>query len=333
MQTDFSLKDYNSFHFDVKTRYFETVEDIASLKNAIINGAFDTDNLFILGGGSNVFFRENFHGLVLHPVEKEIEIIEENERSIVLEVSAGYDWDEFVAWTVEKGYCGLENLSLIPGQVGAAPIQNIGAYGVEVKDYITLVKGIYLDTGEDFEIPAEACRFDYRDSIFKHELRGKVFISHVQLKLNKKPDFNISYGQLSDLLNGKELTQQAIRNAVIDIREEKLPDPDVIGNAGSFFKNPVVQKSQYEFIKSQYPDVKAYPAADDMLKLPAAWMIDKAGWKAYRVGDAGVHSKQPLVLVNYGMASPADIMSLAEQIRKDILFKFGIELEMEVRLV
>ncbi|MDA3820441.1 MAG: UDP-N-acetylmuramate dehydrogenase [Candidatus Delongbacteria bacterium] len=333
MQTDFSLKDYNSFHFNVKTRYFETLKDPAYLKNAIINREFDTDNLFILGGGSNVFFRDNFHGLVLHPVGKEIEVIEENEAYIVLEVSAGYDWDEFVAWTVEKGYCGLENLSLIPGQVGAAPIQNIGAYGVEVKDYITVVKGIYLDTGADFEIPAEACRFDYRDSIFKHELRGKVFISHMQLRLNKQPDFNISYGQLEEQLKGTEITQQAIRDAVIEIREQKLPDPDVIGNAGSFFKNPIVQKAQYDFLKSQYPEIKAYPAGNDMMKISAAWMIDNARWKAYRVGDAGVHPKQALVLVNYGMAKPRDIMSLAEQIRKDILFKFGIELEMEVRLV
>ncbi|MGC9332272.1 MAG: UDP-N-acetylmuramate dehydrogenase [Bacteroidales bacterium] len=333
MQTDFSLKDYNTFHFDVKTRYFETIDDIAHLKDAIINGAFNTDKLFVLGGGSNVFFRENFHGLVLHPMGKEIEIIAENEAYIVVEVSAGYDWDEFVAWTVEKGYCGLENLSLIPGQVGAAPIQNIGAYGVEVKDFITVVKGIYLDTGEDFEIIAEACRFDYRDSIFKHELKGKVFISHVQFRLNKTHDFNLEYGQLKEHLKGKEITQQAIRDAVIDIREQKLPDPDVIGNAGSFFKNPIVRKTQYDFLNSQYPDVKAYPAGEEMMKISAAWMIDKAGWKAYRVGDAGVHPKQALVLVNYGMAKPRDIMSLAEQIRKDILYKFGIELEMEVRLV
>ncbi|MFO7790762.1 MAG: UDP-N-acetylmuramate dehydrogenase [Bacteroidota bacterium] len=333
MQTDFPLKDYNSFHFNVKTRYYDTIDNEETLRDAIINGDLQTENLLILGGGTNILFRENFAGLILHPVEKNINVIEENETDIVLEVSAGYDWDEFVKWTVEKGYHGLENLSLIPGQVGAAPIQNIGAYGVEVKDYTELVKGIYLDTGEDFEIPAEACQFDYRDSIFKHELRGKVYISHVWFRLSKKPAFNVSYGQLAEKLKGKDITQKAIRDTVIDIREQKLPDPNVIGNAGSFFKNPVVQKAQYDFIKEQYPDVKAYPAGEGLVKISAAWMIDKAGWKAYRVGDAGVHPKQALVLVNYGMASPADIMSLAEQIRKDILFKFGIELEMEVRLV
>lgn len=331
METNFPLKDFNTFHFDVQARWFDTVGKPEELKEKILQSEFSTEKILILGGGSNIVFREDFHGLVLHPTEQSFEVKEESEEEVMLKVSSGYDWDEFVSRTIKQGYYGLENLSLIPGQVGAAPIQNIGAYGVEVRDFIESVEGFYLDTGEDFKLPAESCRFDYRDSVFKGELRGKVFISYVNFRLSKKARPNIAYGSITEMLAGKEPAPLAVREAVIAIREAKLPDPDKIGNAGSFFKNPIISKAQFELIKSDYPEVKSYPVGDS-IKVPAGWLIDRAGWKAHRVGDAGVHPNQALVLVNYGMAGPDDILRLAEQIREDIHYKFGIELELEVRL-
>jgi UDP-N-acetylmuramate dehydrogenase len=332
MQTNFPLKDYNTFHFDVKAAWYDTIENPATLKEQILQGDLKTERILILGEGSNVLFRENFSGLILHPVEKSIDIQEENQEDALIKVSAGYNWDEFVEWTVRHGYYGLENLSLIPGQVGAAPIQNIGAYGVEVKDLIESVEGFYLDTGKDFMLPAEACQFDYRDSVFKKELRGKVFISYVYFRLSKKASPEIRYGKITEELAGRAPTPELVRDIVMEIRNQKLPDPTKTGNAGSFFKNPVVSKAQFELIRHDYPDVKYYPV-DDLVKIPAGWLIEKAGWKAYRVGDAGVHPKQALVLVNYGMAGPDEILKLAEQIREDIQYKFGIELEMEVRII
>jgi len=332
MQTNFPLKDYNTFHFDVKAAWYDTIENPQNLKEKILNDELQTERILILGEGSNVLFREDFSGLILHPVEQRIDVVEDNEADVLIKVSAGYNWDEFVDWTVQNGYYGLENLSLIPGQVGAAPIQNIGAYGVEVKDFIESVQGFYLDTGEDFLLPAEACQFDYRDSVFKKELRGKVFISDVHFRLSKAAQPELRYGNITEQLAGREPTPELVREIVMDIRNRKLPDPKATGNAGSFFKNPVVSKAQFEIIKQDYPDVKSYPA-DDMIKIPAGWLIEKAGWKAYRVGDAGVHPSQALVLVNYGMAGPDEILKLAEQVREDIQYKFGIELEMEVRII
>jgi UDP-N-acetylmuramate dehydrogenase len=329
---DYSLKAHNSFHFDVKTKYFTQIHDVKEVRELLLNPTRVLP-LFVLGGGSNVLFREDFSGHIITPVNDAVEIMSENSESLFVRVGAGLEWDDFVAWSVQQGLGGIENLSYIPGKVGAAPVQNIGAYGVEVKDCINTVEGIYLDTGETFCIEAEACLFGYRDSIFKQQLKGKVFISHVNFELKKHPVFNLDYGSIKEKLAklGK-INLLNIRNTIIQIRKEKLPDPDVIGNAGSFFKNPVINKIQFQLIKKEYPNIPFYEF-EDKIKIPAAWLIDTAGWKGVRQGDAGVHENQALVLVNYGEASPKDIISLAEQITLDIKYKFGIELDKEVSII
>lgn len=329
-----SLKNNNTFGFDVKTKYFVecySVEDIISFFNDKRN---DKLPLVILGAGSNVLFTGDFEGYVLQPKLTGIEIVDENNDCVVLKVGAGEDWDEFVAYCVDNTWYGVENLSLIPGNVGTCPIQNIGAYGVEVKDVIEKVETIDILSSEQRSYLNAECNFGYRDSIFKRKLKGKEIITHVYFKLRKQEDFKLDYGNLKvELEKYDSINISNIRKAVINVRDSKLPDPEKLGNAGSFFKNPIVTKEKLEKIQATYPNVPYYSIDENLVKIPAGWLIDTAGLKGKRAGDAGVHEKQALVLVNYGSATGEEVLHLARNIQQYIILMFEIELEMEVNVV
>lgn len=330
----FALKKHNTFGFNISCAHFSTFSTIEELKELLLFHKNKKLSLMVLGGGSNILFTDNYNGLIIHPTLRGIKLINETDDFIELRVGAGEEWDYFVGYCVEKNWFGIENLSLIPGFVGTCPIQNIGAYGVEVKDVITNVGTVEIETLKNVNFTNEECKFGYRDSIFKNELRGKHVITHVHFKLQKKADFKLSYGNLKDeLAKFDTVNLQNVRQAVIDIRNSKLPKPEEVGNAGSFFKNPEIDVELFEQIKKQYSTIPSYPQGKDRVKVPAGWLIEQAGWKGYRVGDAGVHSKQALVLVNYGNASGSEIINLAKEIQKSVQSKFGIELEMEVNVV
>lgn len=293
------------------------------------------ENLLILGGGSNLLFTKDFDGLVLKNNIKGIDIIEENENDILIQSGAGENWHEFVLYCVEKGYAGIENLSLIPGNVGASPMQNIGAYGVEIKDVFHSLEAIEIKTGEIKTFNTEECKFGYRESVFKNIFKNKYIITSVVFKLNKKPQFNVSYGAIESELkkmNVKELSLKAVSDAVINIRSSKLPDPKEIGNAGSFFKNPVISLEQFEKLKDRYPQMAYYKLPSGDIKIAAGWLIDHLGWKGKRIEDYGVHKNQALVLVNYGESEGKDIYDLSSLIMKSVLKNFQIKLEREVNI-
>ena len=331
---EFGLKSYNTFGVQAWTQYFYAFHDEFDLRDFLQATPKREIPVFVLGGGSNVLFIGNFYGLILHPQISGMSAMREDDDEVYIRVGAGVEWDELVAWTVEKGYYGLENLSLIPGQVGAAPIQNIGAYGIEVKDFIYQVEMIDIATGEKEIINAEECKFGYRDSVFKNELKGKKVVTYVTLKLSKKPVFHLDYGALKEEVEklGK-VNLKHVRKAVIAIRESKLPDHKVMGNAGSFFKNPVITTSQFDQLKTKYPQIPSYIISEDEVKIPAAWLIDQCGWKGKAKGQAGVHHKQPLVLVNLGKAAGGEVLALAEEIKASVEQQFGIALNMEVNLI
>ena len=289
----------------------------------------------ILGGGSNILFTRDFEGLVIHNNIKGIEIIEEDDTSALVRVASGEVWQDFVEFALDHELGGVENLSLIPGTVGAAPIQNIGAYGVELKEVMVSLEAIEKATGRKQEFTNLECRFGYRDSIFKNELKDQFIITSVLFKLSKNADVNTSYGAINDVLEMKGIANPGIRDvskAVIEIRQSKLPDPARIGNAGSFFKNPVVDKLDYEGLKTEFPEIPGYPA-ESTVKIPAAWLIDQCGWKGYTRGNVGVHKNQPLVIVNYGGGTGAEIYDLAMEVRESVANKFGVGLEPEPRII
>jgi len=335
-----SLKPLHTFGVAVKTRYFveaKTEDDIYALLNyrSIIRMP-----ILILGGGSNVLFTRDFDGIVIRINTKGIEAKDFDGQHILVTAQSGENWDGLVKYCVEKGWAGLENLSLIPGTVGAAPIQNIGAYGVEVKDLIETVRFVEIDSGEEHSFSKSECLFGYRDSIFKQTLKGKIIIQSVSFKLLKlqPPDdpafLKLDYGDIPQELQSMGIKTPGIagvREAVCRIRRRKLPDPDVRGNAGSFFKNPAISQVQFEDLKNKYSSIPSYPA-ENQVKVPAAWLIDQCGWKGLRSGDAGVHPDQPLVLVNYGNASGKEIMDLSNQIMESVYTRFGIQLEPEVNI-
>jgi UDP-N-acetylmuramate dehydrogenase len=288
----------------------------------------------ILGGGSNILFTNHFDGAIIHPAIDGIEIVSEDDTSVIIKAGAGVEWDSLVEYTVNKGLGGLENLSLIPGNVGASPIQNIGAYGVEAKDCIEIVEGIYIHTHKSFSLSKSECKFNYRDSIFKNDLRGKTIITYVSFKLLKTPLLVTHYGNLDvelEKLGGKSLAN--VRQAVINVRNSKLPDPKVLGNAGSFFKNPVVDISVVEELQKDYEKVPYYPVSDSYVKLPAGWLIEQCGWKGKKIGNVGVHKDQALVIVNYGGANGKEVIDLAHKVRHSVMEKFNVSLEMEVNVV
>ena len=329
------LKNYNTFGIDAIAKYFLTIEssdDLILFFSA--NKDFLKEERLILGGGSNLLFISDFDGLIIYPDIHGTKILSESDEVIEIEVGAGEVWDDFVAMCVEKGWGGTENLSLIPGKVGAVPVQNIGAYGIEAQSIIIKVNGINLDTLEKTSMRSDECEFDYRNSIFKTKLRGKFVVTSVIFRLLKNPSFELTYGVLkAELDKYAEVNLSTVRKAVISIRESKLPDPKKIGNAGSFFKNPLVNDEVAEKIKQQFPDVPVYASEQRKVKIAAGWLIEKAGWKGKSLGNAAVHEKQALVIVNKGNATGKEIFKLSEKIQKDVYSIFGIELEPEVNVI
>ena len=331
-QKDTSLLPYNTFGIDVKSKHFIDVESIDELQ-AVLNQN-QLENLLVLGGGSNLLLTKDFEGLTLRIQNRGIEIVEQDDRKARVKVAAGENWHDFVLWCLENDLGGVENLALIPGNVGAAPIQNIGAYGVELREVFESCEAISIDTGKVKIFKKDECDFGYRNSIFKNTLKGKYIIFSVQFNLKKPPHaLNISYKGLSEKLEGKIPNIQSIAQAVIEIRSSKLPDPKKIGNCGSFFKNPVITLIKFNDLKQQYPDIPHYPDQEGKIKIPAAWLIDTLGYKGYRNQEAGVHPNQALVLVNYGNATGAEIKKLAQQIRNKVKEKFAINLEFEVNIL
>jgi UDP-N-acetylmuramate dehydrogenase len=332
-----SLKSFNTFGIEARARYFVRVHNTRELHDVLANPAYNSLPKLVLGGGSNVLFiNDYFDGLVIKIDIKGITVLEETDQSVRIEVGAGEVWHDLVVYTIEKGYSGLENLSLIPGTVGAAPMQNIGAYGVEIKETFDSLEALHVESGKSRRFTNAECRFGYRESVFKHELKGQYIITSVRFNLSKMPVFHTSYGAIQDTLREMgvaELSVKAISEAVCRIRRSKLPDPAQIGNAGSFFKNPEIPKAQYDVLKAQYPAMPGYITSQDFVKVPAGWLIEQCGWKGKIVGATGVHKLQALVLVNYGDAKGQEIKALAEKVQQSVQERFGIRLTPEVNFL
>ena len=336
IQSNVSLKSYNTFGIDVTTRYLVEVDNDQDIQTLFQLPDIQSLPKLILGGGSNLLLTQDFNGLVIRINIKGIETVKEDQDHVWLRVGAGENWHEFVMYCVERGLGGIENLSLIPGTVGAAPMQNIGAYGVEIKDTFDRLEAVDISTGVKRIFTNADCRFGYRDSVFKNEVKGQYIISNVQFKLDKNPVFHVSYGDIQKTLEQmgvKELTLKAISEAVIKIRRSKLPDPAEIGNAGSFFKNPEIPASQYETLKIEYPNIPGYVINEEIVKVPAGWLIEQCGWKGKRFGNIGVHARQALVLVNYGGGKGLEIKQLSERIQASVEEHFGICLHTEVNFI
>ena len=328
--TNYSLLNHNTFGMDVKARRYVEYDSEDELKALIptLSGV-----VLHIGGGSNLLFKGNFDGIVLHSAIKGIEVMEETADMVLVRVGAGEVWDDFVAWAVEHGYGGVENLSLIPGEVGASAVQNIGAYGVEAKDFIVLVDAMELSNGQKRIFGNQECDYAYRQSIFKNQLKGKYAITYVTYRLQKQPMLKLEYGNIRAVLGDREeVTVADVRQAIIDIRNAKLPNPKVQGNAGSFFMNPVVSREKFLSIQKDYPQMPFYEV-EGGVKIPAGWMIDQCGWKGKSLGRAGVHDKQALVLVNLGGATSDEIITLCDTICHDVHEKFGIDIHPEVNLI
>ena len=336
IQENFSLKKYNSFGIDIKAKYFVEVYSTEELKFILSDANYKEEKKLILGGGSNILFTKDYDGIVIKLNSNEISIIEERENEVVVQASAGVIWHELVLFCVERNFGGIENLSLIPGTVGAAPIQNIGAYGQEIKDTFQSLKGIFTDNLKEKIFQKDECNFGYRSSIFKNKLKNKFIITDINLTLSKHPALNISYGSIETELNklGKQnLSVRDVSRVVCDIRMSKLPDPAEIGNAGSFFKNPEISKNKFEVLKNKYPHIIGYKIAENKVKVPAGWLIEQAGLKGKRVGNTGTHLNQALVIVNYGNATGEEILKFKDHIKNVIANKFGINLEEEVNVI
>ena len=320
----------------MSTQQYVQVETVNELRDIYLGPNFRTIKKMILGGGSNVLFTRNWLGLIVHMGIPGIEVESESKEQVQVGIGAGVVWHQLVMWAVEKGYGGIENLSLIPGTVGAAPMQNIGAYGVELKDTFHSLEALELRTGKIVRFYKEDCGFDYRFSIFKDDLKNNYVITKVFLTLEKQPVLNTTYGAIEQTLGEMNVDQATVRDvsqAVIDIRQSKLPDPVEIGNAGSFFKNPIVEKAHFEALEALLSDIPHYDLANDEVKIPAAWLIEKCGWKGHKRGDIGVHDSQALVLVNYGFGRGRDIRQLAIEIMGSVKKEFQIDLQPEVNMV
>ena len=333
-QKHVNLKPYTTFGIDAYADSFASFSNVDSLK-ILIDQSIGNE-LTILGGGSNLLLTRNIEGFVLKNEILGIELLEETNDTVLLKVGGGVVWHDFVMYTIDHHYYGLENLSLIPGSVGASPMQNIGAYGVEIKDCFEKLEALEIGTKELHTFSHEACEFGYRESVFKRKLKGKYIITHVFFRLRKNSELNTSYGAIDSELVKNGITKPTIKDvsdAVISIRKSKLPDPKELGNAGSFFKNPVVSNSVFEAIKMEFPLVPSYKIDSNQVKVPAGWLIETAGWKGKKVGNCGVHAKQALVLVNFGGATGKEIFDLSQAIIDDVFSKFSIELEREVNIL
>ena len=328
-----SLASMNSFGIEARARYYAKISSVDELSNLELEQNIP---VLVLGGGSNILFTQNFNGYVLHNEIKGKQVLKEDDDHIYVKTGGGEVWHEFVEYCISNGFAGVENLALIPGRNGASPIQNIGAYGVEVKDVFYELEAFHIAERKVYTFNAEDCAFGYRDSVFKNKFKGHFLISSVTYRLNRKPDFKTSYGAITQELEKmgvQDLSIRAIGDAVIRIRSSKLPDPAVIGNAGSFFKNPEVSTSKFDELRSIYPEIVGYSLPGGTVKLAAGWLIEKAGWKGYRRGQAGVHDKQALVLVNHGGAKGNEIYDLSEEILQSVRGKFGVDLEREVNIL
>lgn len=342
VQENISLKPYNSFGIDAQARYVVVIRSVEDIQNATaLNFQSKTPNL-ILGGGSNILFIKDFDGLVLKNEIKGFEKVKEDDNYIYVKAGAGENWHNFVLHCIKNNWAGVENLSLIPGCVGASPMQNIGAYGVEVKDVFHELKAFHLKEQSNYNFSLKDCEFGYRDSVFKRKYKNQFLIVNVTFRLNKKPIFNTSYGAIEQELEKtgvKELSIRAISQAVINIRSSKLPEPEKIGNAGSFFKNPSVTKEKFLSLKNEFSTIVGFDNPDGSIKLAAGWLIEQCGpqdsvsWKGFRDGDAGIHANQALVLVNYGSATGKEIYDLSEKISESVNEKFGVILEREVNVI
>lgn len=333
--THFSLKNFNTFHIEAFADQFFRFNSAMELQKWLKSEESQEQHEFlVMGGGSNLLFTGDFYGTILHPAITGIEIIGEEGDEVLVRLGAGEEWDHCVAWAVENGLGGIENLSLIPGMAGAAPVQNIGAYGVELKDVFEYAEGLFLADGGFFRLYNHECNFDYRYSIFKGPLKYQTVITSVVLRLQKKPAFQLGYGTVSLAVEERGgVSLKNIRDAVVEIRASKLPDPDKLGNAGSFFKNPVIHVQEHRALLQKWPQIPGYPLPDgERIKVPAGWLIEQGGWKGLVRGRAGVHHNQALVLVNHGGATGSEVLALAQAIESDVWQKFGIRLEREVNV-
>lgn len=326
------LGQYNTFNINATARYFAAIDSIATLQAILSDKKYKTMPTLILGGGSNILFTRDVEGLVIHNQILGVEKIDENSDHVFLKIGAGENWHQLVLYCIKNNYAGVENLSLIPGTVGAAPIQNIGAYGVELKDVLFEVHTVDIQKNTPCVFKNSECEFGYRDSIFKNALKNRHIITHVVLRLNKKPIFHIEYGAIKEKLKGKNISIKSISDAIIQIREEKLPDPKKNPNAGSFFKNPIVSEEIFLSLQKKYPDMPYFKEKNNDVKVPAAWLIEQCGFKGKRFGKVGVHEHQALVLVNYGGASGSEIKKLSETIQQAVQDKFKIHIAAEVNI-
>lgn len=334
MQHQFSLKGFNTLGIEANAAFYAAPENLEELSALLEEYNPQNLPLLVVGEGSNILFKGDFEGLILNPKIRGIELLEDNGNQVIVKVGAGENWDSWVGNATQQGWFGLENLSLIPGSVGSAPVQNIGAYGVEMKDRFEWLDAWDLHQKQLVRLYREDCAFGYRSSLFKEEARGRYIITHVTFRLSKLPVLNLNYGNVEDVFTSAGgSSPMDLRNVIISIRNSKLPDPAIYGNAGSFFKNPMVDHAIFKCIRIDYMDIPNYPATENRVKIPAAWLIDKAGWKGKRIGNVGTWPSQPLVIVNYGNATGQEILDFSEQIREDVDRKFSIYLDREVNVV
>lgn len=335
IQTNFSLKNYNTFGIEAKAKQFVSVHNLTELRAVLEQNK--SQKKFILGGGSNMLLTKDVDALVIHVDLKGKKIIRENDDFVWVESQAGENWHEFVLWTIDQNFGGLENMSLIPGNVGTTPVQNIGAYGTEIKDTFDSCESMNIENQEMKKFTKAECRFGYRESVFKNEAKDQYIITSVVFKLTKRNHkINTSYGDITAELAKNNIanpTLKDVSNAVIAIRQSKLPDPKELGNSGSFFKNPILLKTDFEKIRQKFPEIKYYEVSETEVKVPAGWLIEQAGFKGKRFGDAGIHKNQALVLVNYGKATGQEILSVSKDIQETIFKTFGIRIEAEVNVI
>ena len=335
IQENFSLKNYNTFGIEAKAKLFVAVNSVTELQTILRENS--NKKKFLLGGGSNMLLTQDIDALVIHVNLKGKKIVQENEDFVWVESMAGENWHEFVLWTIDQDFGGLENMSLIPGNVGTTPVQNIGAYGTEIKDTFVSCEAIRIDNQESKIFTKDECNFGYRESIFKHDVKDQFIITSVVFKLTKRNHkINTSYGDITKELQNQNVTLPTLKdvsNAVIAIRKSKLPDPKELGNSGSFFKNPIISKTKFQKIQAKFPDIKFYELSATEVKVPAGWLIENAGLKGYRKNDAGVHKNQALVIVNYGNATGQEILELSKFVQKTVFDKYEIAIEAEVNVI
>ena len=333
IEQNYLLTHHNTFQLPVRTRWFIEYESEAELSRMLQDDFFLCNRSISIGGGSNVLFLNDFEGIVLHSGIKELAVTDETSDTVLLRVGAGVHWDTLVAFSVSKGWGGIENLSLIPGEAGAAAVQNIGAYGMEISEVIEMVEAYHQSTAQKHVFTNASCQYSYRHSFFKKQEPNPFIITSVSLRLQKKPQFRLDYGNLASLQSRGDVTLQSVREAVIEIRRGKLPDPAVLGNAGSFFVNPVIPQKQFDDLKNRFPALPSYPAPEGTVKIPAGWLIEQCGFKGKREGNVGVYEKQALIIVNHGGATGEEIASFARKISRTVVETFGISLLPEVKYV